>query len=69
MVGAITADRDLSIKITRRLQRAWEYFQRYIMEIYHRPGVRLRLKRRVLKAEVVETLLYGCMTWSPNKPD
>ena len=39
------------------------------MEIYDRPGVRLRLKVRLLKAEVVETLLYGCMTWSPNKPD
>ena len=24
---------------------------------------------RLLKAEVVETLLYGCMTWSPNKLD
>ena len=39
------------------------------MEIYDRPGVRSRLKVRLLKAEVVETLLYGCMTWSPNKPD
>ena len=39
------------------------------MEIYDRPGVRLRLKVRLLKAEVVETLLYGCMMWSPNKPD
>ena len=39
------------------------------MEIYDRPGVRLRLKVRLLKAEVVETLLYGCMTWSPKKPD
>ena len=39
------------------------------MEIYDRPGVRLRLKVRLLKAEVIETLLYGCMTWSPNKPD
>ena len=67
--GAITADRDLSIEITRRLQRAWACFQRYKMEIYDRPGVRLRLKVRLLKAEVVETLLYGCMTWSPNKPD
>ena len=28
----------------------------------------LRLKVRLLKAEVVETLIYGCMTWSPNKP-
>ena len=39
--GAITADRDLSIEITRRLQRAWACFQRYKMEIYDRPGVRL----------------------------
>ena len=31
--------------------------------------MRLRVKVRLLKAEVVETLLYGCMTWSPNKPD
>ena len=29
--GAITADRDLSIEITRRLQRAWACFQRYKM--------------------------------------
>ena len=67
--GAITADRDLSIEITRRLQRAWACFQWYKMEIYYRPGVRLRLKVRLLKAEVIETLLYDCMTWSPNKPD
>ena len=67
--GAFTADRVLSIKITRRLQRAWACFQRCKMEIYDRPGVRSRLKVRLLKAEVVETLLYGCMTWSPNKRD
>ena len=67
--GAITADRDLTIKVTRRLQRAWACFQRYKMETYDRPGVRLRLKVRLLKAEVVETLLYCCMTWSPKKPD
>ena len=67
--GAITADRNLSTDITRRLQRAWACFQRYKMEIYDRPGVCLRLKVRLLKAEVVETLLYGCMTWSPKKPD
>ena len=67
--GAITADRDLSIEITRRLQRAWACFQPYKMEIYDCPGVRLRLKVRLLKAEVVETLLDGCMTWSPKKPD
>ena len=36
--GSITADRDLSIEITRRLQRAWACFPRYKMEIYDRPG-------------------------------
>ena len=39
------------------------------MKIYDRPGVHLRLKVRLLKAEVAETLLYGCMTWSPKKPE
>ena len=67
--GAISANRVLSIEITRRLQRAWACFQRYKMEIYDHPGVRLRLKVRLLKAEVIETLLYGCITWSPSKPD
>ena len=67
--GATTADRELSIEITRRLQRAWACFQRYKMEINDRPGVRLRLRVRLLEAEVIETLLCGCMTWSPNKPD
>ena len=67
--GAISANRELSIEITRRLQRAWARFQRYKMEIYDRPGERLRLKVRLLKAEVIERLFYGCMTWSPNKPD
>ena len=40
--GAITADRGLSIEMTRRLQRAWKCFQWYKMDIYDRPGVRLR---------------------------
>ena len=51
--GAITADRDLSIEITRRLQRAWAWFQWYKMEIYDGPGVLLRSEMRLLKAEVV----------------
>ena len=42
--GAITTNRDVSIEITRRLQRAWACFQRYKMEISTHPGVRLRLK-------------------------
>ena len=39
------------------------------MEINDRPGVRIRLKARMLKAEVMETLLYGCVMWSLSKAD
>ena len=68
MGGAITANKDLDIEIKQRLQRAGACFQRYKMKIYDRSGVRLRLKVRLLKAEVIETLLYSCKIWNLNKP-
>ena len=37
------------------------------MEIYDRPSAHLRQKVWMLKAKVLETLLYGCVTWSPSK--
>ena len=40
-----------------------------MLVIYCRPSVRVRLKVRMLKAEVLETLLYECVTWSPTKAD
>ena len=65
-----TTDWDLrSVEVTRRVQRAWACFGRCKMEIYDRPSVRLRLKVRMLKVEVMETLLYGCVTWNPSKAD
>ena len=35
----------------------------------YRPSVRFRLKVRMLKAGVLETILYGCVAWSPNEAD
>ena len=68
--GVISADWDLrSIEVTRRIQRVWARFGRYRIEIYDRPSVRLPLKVRMLTAEVLETLLYGCVTWTPSKAD
>ena len=68
--GTISADWDLrSVEVTHRLQTSWVCFGRYKMEIYDRPSVRLRLKAPMLKAEVMEILLYGCVTWSPSKAD
>ena len=61
--GAISADWDFrSVEVTRPIQRAWAGFGRYKMEIYDRPSVRFCLKVPMLKAEVMETLLYGCIT-------
>ena len=66
--GAISADWDLrSVEVTCRIQRAWACSRRYKIEIYDRPSVCLHLKMRMLKPDVMETLLYGCITWSPIK--
>ena len=66
--GAIGTSRDLRIEVTRRLQRGWACFGRSKMELYGRPGVRLRLEARLLKAVVIHTNLYGCVMWSPKPP-
>ena len=56
--GTINADWDfISVEVTRRIQRVWACVGRCKMEIYDRPSVRLRLKMRMLKAEVLDTLL------------
>ena len=39
------------------------------MEIYACQSARLRLKVRRLKAEVLETLLHRCVTWSLKPAD
>ena len=39
------------------------------METWNRLGVILWRTLRILKAEVIETVLYGCVTWRPNKLD
>ena len=69
MGEAVSADRELIIEITQRLQRVWACFQRYKMELHYYPGVCLRLNVRLLNAEMIETLICGCMMWGSNKPD
>ena len=36
---------------------------------YDRPNAELSLKVRLLKAEVIEALLYGCATWTLRSED
>ena len=36
------------------------------LELHERPIAPLKLKIRMLRVEVLETVLYGCVTWSPR---
>ena len=36
------------------------------LELYDRPCAPLELKIQMLRPEVLETMLYGCVTWSPR---
>ena len=64
--GNVNHNTDLSIEVDRRIRNAWRSFRKYILELYDRPSAPLELKIRMLRAEVLETMLYGCVTWSPR---
>ena len=38
--------------------------RRYLREVYDKPKVALSLKTRMVKADEIEALLYGCSTWT-----
>ena len=52
--------------VNRRIRNAWCSFQKYTLEQYDRPSAPLELKIWMLRAEVLETIMYGCVTWSPR---
>ena len=64
--GSVNHNADLSIEVDRRIRNAWCSFRKYTLELYDRPSAPLELKIRMLRAEVLETMLYGCVTWSPR---
>ena len=64
--GKRQPQRRRSIEVDRRIRGAWCNFRKYTLELYDRPGAPLKLKIRMLRAEVLETILYGCVTWSPR---
>ena len=57
---------DRSFEVDRRIRNSWCSFRKYTLELYDRPSAPLELKIRTLKAEILETMLYGCVTWSPR---
>ena len=64
--GLIMEDADITRDINRRTKIAWGCFRKLSTELFLRPSAPLRLKARLLKAEAMEALLYGCMTWAPR---
>ena len=64
--GLITQDADITRDINRRTKIAWGCFRKFSTELFDRPSAPLRPKARLLKAEAMEALLYGCMTWAPR---
>ena len=64
--GNVNHNADLSIEVDRRVRNAWCSFRKYPLELYDRPSAPLLLKLRILRAEVLETMLYGCVTWNPR---
>ena len=60
------------MEVSRQVQSTGAYathgapFRKYTLELYDRPSAPLELKIRMLRAEVLETMVYGCVTWSPR---
>ena len=64
LAGAVTEITDMSVEIARRTRACWMRIRRYLRELYDQPEVAISLKTRMFKAEAIETLLYGCSTWT-----
>ena len=57
---------DLTVEINRRVPLANLRLTRYGLPLYNQATSPLRLKVWMLKAEVMKTSLYGCVTCSPT---
>ena len=64
--GNVNQNADRFIEVDRRVRNAWRNFRKYTLELYDRPSAPLELKIRMLRVEVLETMLYGCVTYSPR---
>ena len=62
--GNVHHNADLPIEVDRRIGNVWRSFWKYALEQYDRSSAPLELKIRILRAEVFETMLCGCVTWS-----
>ena len=61
--GAVTEVPGMSVEIARQTRACWMRIRRYLRNLYDQPKVAFSLKTRMVKAEAIEALLYGCSTW------
>ena len=64
--GKVNHNANLSIEVDRRKHTAWCSLRKYTLELYDGPSAPLELKIRMLRAVVLDTMLYSCVTWSPR---
>ena len=65
----VSHDASMSAEIERRVRAAQFRVGKYQVALYRRSTAPLSLKVRMVKAEVVEALLYGCATWTLRKEE
>ena len=65
--GLIGASADIMPEIKRWVRLEWACYSRFERELYDMEAAPFALTLRMLKAEVMETLLYGCVRWTLGK--
>ena len=62
LAGNVNHNADLSIQVDRCIRNAWCSFRKYTLELYDRQSAPLELKILMLSAQILETILCGCVT-------
>ena len=57
--GNANHNADLSVGVNRRIRNAWCSFRKYTLKLHDQPSTPLELRIRMLRAEVLETVLYS----------
>ena len=60
--GSVNHNANLSIEVDRRIRNAWRSFWKYTLELSNRSSAPLKLKIRMLRDQVLEKMLNGCIT-------
>ena len=64
--GLIDANADIMPNIKRWIRLTWACYDRFKRELYVMEDAPFTFKVRLLKTEVMATLLYVCVTWTPG---